>query len=750
MTEGGVGRRTGERTRAPMPGPPERWATLLDTVLWTAPVGIAVFDLELRYLFVNERLAELDQVPSDAHVGQTPIDVLGPAGELIAEALGRVLASGIPLLDRSLAGPASSTVHYYPVRDDDGALFAIEAVFVEHGAGPDDRMRFLAAAGEALAGSLEFEDVLRRVADVAVPALADWCAVDVRRDDGTIEQVAVARLNQREAARATELRVNKGINPDAEIGVGAVLRGGPSELYPHVPDALLVENARDEGHLDLLRSLHMQSVIVVPLTARGRTFGALTLTTTDSGRVYGPADLALAEDLATRAALAVDNARLYRQAQEKARALEHEVAARRRAEAVAQFLAEASTILASSLDLDQTVNEVARLTLTQLADVCAVDLVEEHGLRQVAVAHGDRDLEAALKQMRARWTDAGPPEQPIGHVLATGRSMLIDRPGQVTWSAPDDDADQRALLEQLDMTSLLLMPLTAGGRVVGIMGLTRVGDRPPFDPVETALAEELALRVGIAVDNARLYEERTQVARALQQSLLPPLLPQIPGMEIAARYRATGAGNLVGGDFYDVFQDGDGHWAIVVGDVAGIGAEAAAITGLARYTVRAVAMHEFRPSGVLRALNDAIVRQRPDERFCTAVYLRIEPQPDGARVVLSCGGHPPPVVARADGEVEVLESALGNLLGLFEEVHLTDAAARLRPGDAVVLYTDGVIEARRPDGSLFGQERLLELVRRHAGAPAETMARRIEAAVLADHPDRPSDDVAIVVLRVTG
>ena len=161
-------------------------------------------------------------------------------------------------------------------------------------------------------------------------------------------------------------------------------------------------------------------------------------------------------------------------------------------------------------------------------------------------------------------------------------------------------------------------------------------------------------------------------------------------------------------------------------------------------------MHEFRPSGVLRALNDAIVRQRPDERFCTAVYLRIEPQPDGARVVLSCGGHPPPVVARADGEVEVLESALGNLLGLFEEVHLTDAAARLRPGDAVVLYTDGVIEARRPDGSLFGQERLLELVRRHAGAPAETMARRIEAAVLADHPDRPSDDVAIVVLRVTG
>src|SRR5205807_7504245 len=144
----------------------------------------------------------------------------------------------------------------------------------------------------------------------------------------------------------------------------------------------------------------------------------------------------------------------------------------------------------------------------------------------------------------------------------------------------------------------------------GMIEFGRTGDRPAFEPAEIALAEELARRVGIAVDNARLYQERTRVARALQQSLLPPLLPEIPGIEIAARYRATGAGNLVGGDFYDVFQDGGGDWAVVVGDVAGIGAEAAAITGLARYTVRAVAMHEFRPSRVLRALNEAILRQQ--------------------------------------------------------------------------------------------------------------------------------------------
>jgi serine phosphatase RsbU (regulator of sigma subunit) len=734
-----------------VPGPPERWAALFETVLWTAPVGIAVFDLELRYLLVNDRLAEWHGAPADEHVGRTPIDVLGRSGEPVAEALGRVLAGGMPVLDQPVAAaPASRTASYYPVRDAAGALFAIQAVVVETAGAADDRLTFLAEAGVALAGSLDLVEVLQRVAELAVPALADWCAVDVIRDDGAIEQVAIARLDERQAARATELRINKGLDPNAPIGVAAVLRGGPSELYPDVPDSLLQAYARDAEHLALLEALGMRSVIVVPLAARGRTFGAITLTTTDSDRRYGPNDLALAEDLARRAALAVDNANLYRESQEEARALEREIAARRRAETTARFLAEASTILASSLDLDRTVSEVARLTLAHLADVCAVDLVDDHGLRQVAVAHTDPELEAAITIARARWTDPGPSDHPAAQVLATGRSIVVGAPSTVTWSAPADDPDQKRLLDRLGITAVLLMPLTAGTQVVGIMALGRTGDGREFLPSDVELAEDLARRVGIAVDNARLYEERSRVARALQQSLLPPLLPEIPGVEIAARYRPTGAGNLVGGDFYDVFQDGDANWAVVVGDVAGIGAEAAAITGVARYTVRAVAMHEYRPSEVLRALNDAILRQRPDERFCTAVYLRLELQPDGARAVLSCGGHPPPLVLRADGRVEVVEAALGNLLGLFEDVHLSDAVVRLRPGDAVILYTDGVIEARRPDGSLFGQDRLVELVRRQTGTSAETMARRIESAVLADHPDRPTDDVAIVVLRVNG
>lgn len=698
-------------------GAPDRWAALFETALWSAPVGVAVFDPELRYVFVNDRLAEIDRVPAAQHVGQSPIDLLGELGQPIAEALGRVLASGLPVLDQpfvgplagAVGGPAAWSASYYPVRDGDGALFAIETIVADVPGAPDDRITFLSEAGVALAGSLEFDEVLTRVAELTVPALADWCAIDVRRDDGTIEQVAIAQRDPRRAARATRLRVNKGLDPNAPIGVAAVLRGGASELYPDVPDTMLRTVARDDEHLAALRNLGMKSVMVVPLVARGRTFGALTLTTSDSGRVYGPRDLALAEDLARRAALAVDNAGLYRRAQEEARVLEREIAARRRAEATARFLAEASTVLGSSLDVDETVAEVARLTIEHLADACAIDVADDHASRRVAVAPDDAPL--------AVWTD-------------------------------DVSTDRTTRVEEVDEMSVVVVPMTAGGDVIGATTFGRARRGAPFDSADIELAEELARRVAIAIENARLYAERTRVAQALQQSLLPPLLPAIPGMQVAARYRATGAGNLVGGDFYDVFQDGGGHWAVVVGDVAGIGAEAAAITGLARYTVRAVAMHEYRPSQVLRALNEAIVRQRPDERFCTAVYLRIEPQPDGARVVLSCGGHPPPLVVRANGEVEVLEAALGNLLGLFSEVHLTDAAARLRPGDGVVLYTDGVIEARRPDGSLFGQERLVELVRRNAGASADTMARRIESAVLADHPDRPSDDVAIVVLRV--
>jgi serine phosphatase RsbU (regulator of sigma subunit) len=268
-----------------------------------------------------------------------------------------------------------------------------------------------------------------------------------------------------------------------------------------------------------------------------------------------------------------------------------------------------------------------------------------------------------------------------------------------------------------------------------------------FTPRHEELVEGLAHQLGVALEHAALFSERTRMAAALQETLLPPLLPEIPGADMAARYRATGAGNLVGGDFYDIFEVMPGSWGLVLGDVAGFGPEAAALTGVARYTVRAIASAVQGPADVLAELNNAVLRQASSDRFLTAVFASIEPQTDQLTVTLAVGGHPPPLVLRDDETVEWVDGSPGVLLGVFPDPVLVNQQLILRPGDAVVLYTDGVIEARNEAGEEFGLERLSELLTTCGGRSAEGIARRIERSVLDHRGERTEDDIAIVVLR---
>jgi phosphoserine phosphatase RsbU/P len=217
-------------------------------------------------------------------------------------------------------------------------------------------------------------------------------------------------------------------------------------------------------------------------------------------------------------------------------------------------------------------------------------------------------------------------------------------------------------------------------------------------------------------------------------------------MEVAARYLAAGEGNEVGGDFYDCFSTGGGDWALVIGDVCGKGAEAAAVTALARYTVRASVLHSRRPVSVLSELNEAILRADLDYRFCTVLYASLTPLQRGVGVSVATGGHPLPLVLRRDGSVEVLGRP-GTLLGIVPEPDLTEEETVLHPGDALVLYTDGVIEAS-PGDDAFGPERFEAFVATLAGRDATAIAKRIEEAVLAIQSGAPRDDVAVVVVRV--
>jgi len=245
-------------------------------------------------------------------------------------------------------------------------------------------------------------------------------------------------------------------------------------------------------------------------------------------------------------------------------------------------------------------------------------------------------------------------------------------------------------------------------------------------------------------EQKRAEQAQRHIAATLQRSLLPPSLPDIAGFELAARFRAQGRDNEVGGDFYDVFETGDGRWAIVVGDVSGKGPDAAATTALARYTLRTAAMQEGSPSAILRVLNEGLLREGGSDNCCTAVVALLSVGVSGARVDLGVGGHPLPL--RLCGEQAREVGSGGTLLGAFEDPDLKDESVELEPGDALVLYTDGVLDAyapRRP----FASSEVRTTIEARAGLTADAIAEGVESTVLALADGEPRDDIAIVALR---
>jgi PAS domain S-box-containing protein len=572
VTELQTAQRTAEDARA-----------LLDTLFERAPVGFAYFDRDLRYVRVNEALAEINGIAPEAHVGRSVDELLPDMDPAVVAGLRNVLATGEPLLEAEVNGftPAQPgeqrtwLTGFYPVKGSAGEILGLGAVVVEITArkrAEAERERALAAEREAravaeraatraefLAGasvafdrSLDYSETLRNVARLAVPAVADWCAVDVLAE-GELHNVAVTHTDPEKVVLGEQLMREFYYPPDAPNAAPAVMRTGRSELLPDITDELLELNSSGPAHLDLLKRLGMRSLMVVPMLVRGQLLGTITFVSAESGRRFTSEDLTLAEDLARRGAL--------------------------------------------------------------------------------------------------------------------------------------------------------------------------------------------------AIDNARLYSERAHIARTLQESLLPSTLPDIDGIEVAARYTPAGAGIDVGGDFYDVFETTTGTWSVVIGDVCGKGADAAALTALARYTIRATAPRESLPSRVLETLNEAVLRQRGDGRFITLAYATLEPAANGHRLTLSLGGHPPPIVLRADGTASAVGTA-GTLIGVVPDVTLSDTTIDLEPGDTLFLYTDGVTEAQAPE-QLLDTPDVEQLVAEAAASGSGSLSD------LVDHVESSvrgaaslADDLAILALRV--
>ena len=273
-----------------------------------------------------------------------------------------------------------------------------------------------------------------------------------------------------------------------------------------------------------------------------------------------------------------------------------------------RFLAEASRVLATSLDYDRTLSTVARLAVPEIADWCAVDLAVGDDVERVAVEHVDPARLALARDLERRYPADPRSDQGVQGVLRHGVAELYSEIPDEMLAQAARDPEHLELLRSVGMRSAMIVPMTARDRVLGAITFVSAESGRRFDEQDLALAMDLALRAAAAVENARLYEASAKIARTLQDSLLPPLLPDLPRMQIAAAYRPVGMGVDVGGDFYDVFSTAEDQWYAVIGDVCGKGAEAAAVTALARYTIRAAAVRRRSPAG------DPALAERRDAR----------------------------------------------------------------------------------------------------------------------------------------
>jgi serine phosphatase RsbU (regulator of sigma subunit) len=292
-----------------------------------------------------------------------------------------------------------------------------------------------------------------------------------------------------------------------------------------------------------------------------------------------------------------------------------------------------------------------------------------------------------------------------------------------------------------------VLPLVSRDRILGILAL---GGPVALDAVRFMSTLELARRASIAVDNARLHEEQVATASALQKSLLPSALPSIEPLDLAARYHSASPGMEVGGDFYDAITLSDGSTVFAIGDVCGKGAEAAVVTGMSRDLLRLLVQDGVEPADALRRLNRALIEHPSNSRFCTVALARVRVHETGISARVCLAGHPEPVLMHADGRTELVGEP-GDLLGILsdDQLSLEEVDVELQPGDALVLYTDGITE-RRSGTRMFGQHGLLKVLEKSAGANADRLAHAVEHAAESFVDTELRDDLAILVIRHAG
>jgi serine phosphatase RsbU (regulator of sigma subunit)/PAS domain-containing protein/anti-sigma regulatory factor (Ser/Thr protein kinase) len=716
----------------------------VDAMVRNAPVGMAFVDRDLRYVQINDALAAMNGRTVEEMLGRRVDEPDYVRDTDVPELIRTVLQRGETFLDVPWhRNDVHVVAGYYPVRGADGAITGAGIVVRETSAEHQrdvlfDRVTRL----QELSASLSATGTVGEVVDTAVRAIhhavgaraASFCLVD-----GDAMHVAGSIGYSDEVIAGWQ-----DFSLDEDVPIADAVRRGEAVLcsdrdavlrrYPHLGSSLWAESS---------------ALAAFPLRGESSIIGAIGISF-QGDHTFDRDQTSFLRAAVSQVATAYERAAAF-EAEREARHAAEEANAR------LGYLVEATAVLSQSLDPETTMQRLAELAVPTLSDWCAVHIVEDGFAQPVAMASEDPNATAMVRDLSERHPVPIDAPAGLGAVVRTGQPIVLR---SVTMDAVRASTDESEVVDLLSrLRAIAILPMTYQGKVVGTVTLSNTTDRELTD-ADVQLATELAARAAQAVTNARLYTERTKVAETLQASLMPPSTPIIPGVDVATRFVAVADGLDVGGDFYDVFRLGTvdapaGAWALVIGDVRGKGADAAAITGIARATIRATALDERSPSKMLQRLNQVLLAAAQDDRFasetseprfCTALVVTIAPVEGGADLTVAVGGHPLPYVVRGDGAIEQVGTP-GGLIGVLAEPAIEDVHVRLGAGDSIVLFTDGVTE--RHKGTVFFDDgALAKVIADCAGLEADAAAAKIELATRTFVETESKDDLAIVVARV--
>jgi hypothetical protein len=421
----------------------------------------------------------------------------------------------------------------------------------------------------------------------------------------------------------------------------------------------------------------------------------------------------------------------------------HDVTGQFRRDEIRDLLYNVYEALGSSLDRDENLHALAGTLVPQMGSWCAVHLIEGEMLVPVAMAHPEDENSRTLIDQTALAQPIKIAEKRLQpRVARTGNPEILEVSEQVLERAETRLSGEIVdVFRRLDLNSVACVPISVGRRVIGTLALARGNPDPKLDEADLDVLGVIADRTAAILENAALYLQQHEIAEALQEVLTPKSLPAVPGLMIAGRYRPVSLVGHVGGDFYDVFPTADGRTAVLVGDIAGKGVEAAAAVGLARYTLRSTVALDPTPSTVVTRINASLLEE---ERMCTLAYAVLEDKGERFGVGITLAGHPPAILVTAEGDVKRLGTPCPPV-GVLPEIDPMEEEHWLGPGDVMILYTDGfALPGLAPPESVE-----LALTRRDTDDPGQLLDQLLEFLWQEMPAGGQRDDVAMLAITRT-